>query len=161
MNYRIQEIKALFYRILLVFLFYTIFRFLFIYFNYDLLDLNSNIKIIDLALAGLRFDFSAIVYINIIFIFLSIIPFPKTTSRLYQKILFLVYFVFNGIGMLMNFIDFGYYRFNLNRIMSNFFEVIKYETNKKTLFFHFFYTHFNLVLLYVILFFSYFCFGGR
>ena len=153
MNYRIQEIKALFYRILLVFLFYTIFRFLFIYFNYDLLDLNSNMKIIDLALAGLRFDFSAIVYINSIFIFLSIIPLPYTTKRLYQKLLFVVYFVFNGIGMLMNFIDFGYYRFNLNRIMSNFFEVIKYETNKKTLFFHFFYTHFNLVLLYIILFF--------
>jgi len=152
MNYRVQEIKALTYRITLVFIYYIIFRFLFIYFNNDILNLNSFKKTLELSYYGLRFDSSAIVYTNLIFILLSILPWVKTTSKLYQKILFSAYFIFNGIGMVVNFIDFAYYRFNLNRIMSNFFEVIEFETNKKILIFHFLYSYLNLLIIFILLF---------
>ena len=54
--------------------------------------------------------------------------------------------------MIINFIDLEYYRFNLNRMMSSVFEVVKFETNKTTLFFHFLYTHFHLLLIYMFLF---------
>lgn len=54
--------------------------------------------------------------------------------------------------MMINFIDLEYYRFNLNRMMSSVFEVVKFETNKTTLFFHFLYTHFHLLLIYMFLF---------
>ena len=152
MNYRIQEIKVLSYRILLVFLFYTSFRLLFIYFNNDILKLTSFGNILELCYYGLRFDSAAIVYSNLIFLLLSILPFSQITSNGYQKFLFGVYFIFNGIGMMINFIDLEYYRFNLNRMMSSVFEVVKFETNKTTLFFHFLYTHFHLLLIYMFLF---------
>lgn len=152
MNYRIQEIKVLSYRILLVFLFYTSFRLLFIYFNNDILKLTSFGNVLELCYYGLRFDSAAIVYSNLIFVLLSILPFSQITSNGYQKFLFGVYFIFNGIGMMINFIDLEYYRFNLNRMMSSVFEVVKFETNKTTLFFHFLYTHFHLLLIYMFLF---------
>jgi arylsulfatase A-like enzyme len=94
----------------------------------------------------------AIVYSNLIFLLLSILPLTQITSNGYQKFLFGVYFIFNGIGMIINFIDLEYYRFNLNRMMSSVFEVVKFETNKTTLFFHFLYTHFHLLLIYMFLF---------
>jgi arylsulfatase A-like enzyme len=94
----------------------------------------------------------AIVYSNLIFLLLSILPLTQITSNGYQKFLFGVYFIFNGIGMMINFIDLEYYRFNLNRMMSSVFEVVKFETNKTTLFFHFLYTHFHLLLIYMFLF---------
>ena len=152
MNYRIQEIKVLSYRILLVFLFYTSFRLLFVYFNNDILKLTSFGNVLELCYYGLRFDSAAIVYSNLIFVLLSILPFSQITSNGYQKFLFGVYFIFNGIGMMINFIDLEYYRFNLNRMMSSVFEVVKFETNKTTLFFHFLYTHFHLLLIYMFLF---------
>lgn len=152
MNYRIQEIKVLSYRILLVFLFYTSFRLLFIYFNNDILKLTSFGNVLELCYYGLRFDSVAIVYSNLIFLLLSILPLTQITSNGYQKFLFGVYFIFNGIGMIINFIDLEYYRFNLNRMMSSVFEVVKFETNKTTLFFHFLYTHFHLLLIYMFLF---------
>ena len=152
MNYRIQEIKVLSYRILLVFLFYTSFRLLFIYFNNDILKLTSFGNVLELCYYGLRFDSVAIVYSNLIFLLLSILPLTQITSNGYQKFLFGVYFIFNGIGMMINFIDLEYYRFNLNRMMSSVFEVVKFETNKTTLFFHFLYTHFHLLLIYMFLF---------
>ena len=152
MNYRNQEIKVLSYRILLVFLFYTSFRLLFIYFNNDILKLTSFGNVLELCYYGLRFDSVAIVYSNLIFLLLSILPLTQITSNGYQKFLFGVYFIFNGIGMMINFIDLEYYRFNLNRMMSSVFEVVKFETNKTTLFFHFLYTHFHLLLIYMVLF---------
>jgi arylsulfatase A-like enzyme len=88
----------------------------------------------------------------LIFLLLSILPLTQITSNGYQKFLFGVYFIFNGIGMMINFIDLEYYRFNLNRMMSSVFEVVKFETNKTTLFFHFLYTHFHLLLIYMFLF---------
>ena len=127
MNYRIQEIKVLSYRILLVFLFYTSFRLLFIYFNNDILKLTSFGNILELCYYGLRFDSVAIVYSNLIFLLLSILPLTQITSNGYQKFLFGVYFIFNGIGMMINFIDLEYYRFNLNRMMSSVFEVVKFD----------------------------------
>ncbi|MDC1517150.1 sulfatase-like hydrolase/transferase [Cyclobacteriaceae bacterium] len=125
---------------------------LFIYFNNDILKLTSFGNILELCYYGLRFDSVAIVYSNLIFLLLSILPLTQITSNGYQKFLFGVYFIFNGIGMMINFIDLEYYRFNLNRMMSSVFEVVKFETNKTTLFFHFLYTHFHLLLIYMFLF---------
>ena len=108
------------YRIVLAYIFFFIARILFIYFNNDILKIESINEILRLCYHGLRFDTSAIVYVNSIFILLSILPFYKTSTRLYQKFLFYIYFLFNSIAISLNFIDFGYYRFNYNRIMANF-----------------------------------------
>ena len=137
MNFRLQEFISLYYRIFLVYICYTICRILFVYFNNDIVQLESFSDLFSLCYYGIRFDNVAIVYSNLIFILMSIIPWRGTTSGIYQKILYWIFLIFNSFFLSFNFIDFAYYRFNNNRLMSNFLEVIEFETNKATLFFHF------------------------
>lgn len=148
MNYRINEIYILTYRIFLVYVNYTICRLLFIYFNNDLLQINDFSELIKLLYHGVRFDSMSIVYFNSIFILLSIIPTKINTLKIYQDILIWIYFIFNGIGMLLNFIDFGYYRFNLNRLMSSFLEAIESEPNKIQLIFHYIFDYYHLLIIF-------------
>ena len=148
MNFRFQEFISLYYRIFLVYICYTICRILFVYFNNDIVQLESFSELFSLCYHGIRFDNVAIVYSNLLFILMSIIPWRITTSGVYQKILFWIFLIFNSFFLSFNFIDFAYYRFNNNRLMSNFLEVIEFETNKATLFFHFVEVYYYLFILF-------------
>ncbi|MEK9603956.1 MAG: sulfatase-like hydrolase/transferase [Flavobacteriaceae bacterium] len=151
MDFRLKEFIALFYRIFLVYLCYFFCRILFVFFNNDLVQVASISELAELCYYSLRFDNVAIVYSNMIFILMSIIPWKKTTYPLYQKVVFWVYIACNAIFLSLNFVDFAYYRFNQNRLMSNFLEVVEFETNKATLFLHFTWVYLHLFLLYFAL----------
>ncbi|MEC9195126.1 MAG: sulfatase-like hydrolase/transferase [Bacteroidota bacterium] len=148
MDFRLQEYTALFYRIFLVYLCYFFCRLMFVYFNNDLVHVKSIYQMAELCYYGLRFDNVAIVYSNIIFILMSIIPWKKTTHPLYQKVVFWIYCLCNGFFLSLNFIDFAYYRFNQNRLMNNFLEVIEFESNKIDLLLHFIWVYFHLIILF-------------
>ena len=148
MDFRLQEYTALFYRIFLVYLCYFFCRLIFVYFNNDLVHVKSIYQMAELCYYGLRFDNVAIVYSNIIFILMSIIPWKKTTHPLYQKVVFWIYWLCNGFFLSLNFIDFAYYRFNQNRLMNNFLEVIEFESNKIDLLLHFIWVYFHLIILF-------------
>ena len=148
MDFRLQEYTALFYRIFLVYLCYFFCRLMFVYFNNDLVHVKSIYQMAELCYYGLRFDNVAIVYSNIIFILMSIIPWKKTTHPLYQKVVFWIYWLCNGFFLSLNFIDFAYYRFNQNRLMNNFLEVIEFESNKIDLLLHFIWDYFHLIILF-------------
>ena len=149
MSFRINEILILIYRIFLVYINYTCCRLLFIYFNNDLLQIDNFLQLTKLVYYGIRFDSMSIVYLNSIFILLSIIPFKINTSKIYQDVLIWIYFIFNGIGMLLNFIDFEYYRFNLNRLMSSFLEAIESEPNKSELILHYIFDYYHILIIYI------------
>ena len=149
MSFRINEISILIYRIFLVYINYTFCRLLFVYFNNDLLQIDNFLQLTKLLYHGIRFDSLSIVYLNSIFILLSIIPFKINTSKIYQDVLIWIYFIFNGIGMLLNFIDFEYYRFNLNRLMSSFLEAIESEPNKSELILHYIFDYYHILIIYL------------
>ena len=148
MDFRLQEYIALFYRIFLVYLCYFFCRLMFVYFNNDLVHVKSIYQMAELCYYGLRFDNVAIVYSNVIFILMSIIPWKKTTHPLYQKLVFWIYLLCNGFFLSLNFIDFAYYRFNQNRLMNNFLEVIEFESNKIDLLLHLFWVYLHLIVLF-------------
>ena len=148
MNFRFQEFIALFYRIFLVYICYTICRILFVYFNNDITQIESFSELADLCYLGIRFDNVAIVYSNLIFILMSILPWKGTTFVAYQKIVFFIFLSCNAFFLSLNFIDMAYYRFNNNRLMSNFLEVIEFENNKLVLFFHFIEVYFYLFVFF-------------
>ena len=149
MSFRINEISILIYRIFLVYINYTFCRLLFVYFNNDLLQIDNFLQLTKLLYHGIRFVSMSIVYLNSIFILLSIIPFKINTSKIYQDVLIWIYFIFNGIGMLLNFIDFEYYRFNLNRLMSSFLEAIESEPNKSELILHYIFDYYHILIIYL------------
>jgi len=86
---------------------------------------------------GLAFDISAIVYINILFIFLHIIPLEIRYREWYQTFLKYLFLITNGIAIAMNGMDFVYYKFVDKRATADVFKTFEHETNMVKLFFRF------------------------
>ncbi|WP_343685881.1 LTA synthase family protein [Chryseobacterium gleum] len=128
-GFRKQEVLALVYRIFLAYVFYQIARLLFWYFNKDLIKVDSISEYIKLAFHGTAFDTTAILYVNALFILLSLLPLVINTRKTFQKILFWLYFITNGIAYAMNFGDFIYYKFSQARLTSAVFQVAEHESN--------------------------------
>ena len=128
-EFRKQEVLILCYRIFLAFVFYQIARLLFWFFNKDLIKIDGVTDYLSLAYHGIAFDTTAILYVNSLFILLSLIPIIINTKKVYQKILFWLYFITNGIAYSMNFGDFVYYKFSQTRLTSAALQVAKHETN--------------------------------
>ena len=149
-NLRLNEYKVLFFRISLAYLFYFIARVLFYYFNADLLRVESVSDFLSLCYYGLSFDTTAILYVNLLFIVFSILPFWKNTNKGYQKFLFYLYFSTNLLAYATNFIDFIYYKFTFARTTIVALNVLEHETNKSTLFLNFLVEYWYVFVLFVI-----------
>ena len=126
---RLQEVFALFYRLFLAFFFYQIARFLFWFFNRELIQIDSVSDYFSISYHGTAFDTTAILYVNSLFILLSLLPLVINTKKNYQKFLFYLYFITNGIAYGMNFGDFIYYRFSQARLTTAALNVAKHEDN--------------------------------
>ncbi|AZI67644.1 alkaline phosphatase family protein [Kaistella daneshvariae] len=126
---RKQEILALIYRIFLAYVFYQIARLLFWFFNKDLVPVDSFSEYLNIAYRGIAFDTTAILYVNSLFILLSLIPVLVNTRKSYQKFLFYLYFITNGIAFSLNFGDFIYYKFSQARLTTAAMQVAQHEDN--------------------------------
>ena len=86
-----------------------------------------------LAFYGLLFDTTAIIYVNLLFIFLSVLPLLINTKKSFQKVLFWVYFACNIPAYLLNFIDIVYFSYNKTRLTTNDWALVENEHNLLTL----------------------------
>ena len=134
---RLSEYKVLFYRLGLAYLFYMIARILFFFYNQNLIKINSTADFVELAYNGLAFDTTTILYVNSLFIILSILPLLVTTKKGFQKFLFYLYFITNLLAYAANFIDFIYYKYTFNRSTRASLDTLENESNKTRLFFNF------------------------
>lgn len=150
MPYRINEYLVLIYRILLAYLFYFIARLLFFIYNHSLLGVDSIGEFFKLSYYGIAFDTTAILYMNLVFILFSILPFFINTSRAYQRIMFYIYFVFNLLAYALNFVDFIYYRYTFTRTTKAVWDSLKDETNGVNMFFRFLISYWHVYLLFFL-----------
>ncbi|MFV0531955.1 MAG: LTA synthase family protein [Flavobacteriales bacterium] len=149
--FRVQEYKILVYRILLAYLFYFFARILFFVYNYDLLEVTSIGQFLELAYHGLVFDTTAILYVNSLFMLLSIVPFWYNTNKSYQKVLMYVYFICNLIAYATNFVDFIYYKYIFSRTTITVLNVLEHESNKANMFVRFIVTYWHVYLLFFLM----------
>jgi putative membrane protein len=148
---RSNEYLVFLYRLALVYLFYAIARLLFFFFN------KESIGDIELSLVlrffyyGFAFDTTAILYTNLLFILLSILPLWINTRKKYQKIVFYTYFITNALAYSTNFVDMLYYPFSKSRLTTASFAVIENEKNKWELFYTFLGMYWHTFLLFFVL----------
>ncbi len=147
---RLNEYKVLFYRLLLAYVFYFIARILFYLYNIQLLRVDSIPDLISLCYYGLAFDTTAILYVNLLFIVFSVLPFYKNTNAGYQKFLLYLYFGTNLLAYATNFIDFIYYKYTFARTTIVALDVVEHETNKSTLFLSFMVDYWHVLFLFVL-----------
>ena len=99
----------------LMLLVFTLCRLAFYLSNYNYFsDLNIG-EILKIFYGGVKFDISALLYFNVLYILLALLPFKFRESKIYNKILKWVYFVPNSIALFLNCSDITYYPFSLRR----------------------------------------------
>lgn len=148
--FRKQEYAILVYRLFLAYVFYFLARVLFFFYNAAVLEVHSVSEFFKLSYYGLAFDTAAILYVNLLFIVLSIVPLRATTTSGYRKLLMVVYFVTNLLAYALNFVDFIYYKYNFARTTLSVLDVVKNENNKIDLFFRFMISYWHVYVLFIV-----------
>jgi phosphoglycerol transferase MdoB-like AlkP superfamily enzyme len=136
-QYSVNIYLALAYRIFLIMFLFSMCRIGFFLFNIKMFpDVNMG-EMLNMMRGGLTFDISAIVYINILFILLHILPFNLRYNIIYQNILKYLFFITNGLAIALNGMDFVYYRFINKRATADVFGTFGNENNLVKLFLRF------------------------
>ena len=150
-SFRISEYKALAYRLVLVYLFYFLVRLAFYSFNHAHLSVEGISDFLRLAFYGLLFDTTAIIYVNLLFIFLSVLPLLVNAQNKFQKVLFCVYFLCNIPAYLLNFIDIAYFSYNKTRLTTNDWALVENEHNPITLLAGFLVQYWAIFVVFLVL----------
>ena len=116
MKNKFIHIRALFQRMGIIFLLYSILRIAFYFINRDLYQGASFSEIMSSFIYGWRYDLSAIVYSNILIILLHIVPHPYRSRSFYQKTIKFLFVFINGITLALACADLIYFQFNKKRI---------------------------------------------
>jgi len=144
---------VLVYRILLILFLFSLCRVGFFLFNFKMFPGVTLSQFLIIMKGGVVFDISAIVYINIVFILLCIIPFDIRYNAIYQRIVKWLYFITNGIAIAMNGMDFVYYRFVDKRATGDVFKTFENETHVVKIFFRFLIDYWPATLFTILLWF--------
>lgn len=121
-------------RLLLALLLFFISRLFFYIYNIGLFTDVSFFELVKIFFLGLRFDISAILYLNIIIILLHLIPLGKINKskglQLFEKILFVS---INGIMTLLNLSDSIYFHFVQKRSTADIYKLVFVSDDVATL----------------------------
>lgn len=142
-------IGILLYRFVILLFLYGICRMLFYAFNIGLFPGVTGYDLLIMELGGMRFDISAIMYLNLLYFLLQIIPFKFRHLPIYQKSIDYIFYVTNAIGLALNCIDFIYYRFTMRRTTVIVFDEFKNEENYWQLAYHFFIDYYYILLIWI------------
>ena len=139
---------ALFFILLVI---YSFLRIGFYFYNKALFPQVDGPEFLSILWGGVKFDIAALLYINALYILLQSLPWPWKFSKWWQKIIKVVFVVFNAIGIALNLVDFLYYPFTLKRTTGTLFAQFANESNWGTLALNFFMDYWFMVLFFIVL----------
>ncbi len=128
---------ALVLRILVAMLLFTLCRVGFYFFNMNYFPGMTPGNFARILYGGLRFDLTAVLYINSLMILMTILPFNFRFRSIYQALIKYIFFVFNGLALAANAADFIYYKFTLRRTTADIFDEFDEGPGAGNLFFRF------------------------
>lgn len=120
---------ALIYRLFVVLFVFTLCRLFFYAYNLEYYPDITFSRLSTILFGGLRFDLTAALYINSLYILSQIIPLKIRHNEGYQRISFWLFTIPNAIGILMNMADTVYYQITLKRTTAAIFQQFANETN--------------------------------
>jgi phosphoglycerol transferase MdoB-like AlkP superfamily enzyme len=139
------------YRILLVMVLFSFCRIGFYLFNHSMFPGISFNQFLRIMKGGILFDLSGVLYINLLIIVLHIIPFDIRYNKHYQALVKYLFFILNGLGLIINCTDFIYYRFIEKRATAEVFATFSNEQNTKFLAFRFMWDYWPVTVLFVFM----------
>ncbi|PSL20236.1 LTA synthase family protein [Dyadobacter jiangsuensis] len=148
-GWRIHQVLLI--RLLGIMILFTVCRILFYFFNQSFFPDVSFASAPRLFLGGLRFDLVAVLYTNILYVFLTLIPVTFKYRPAFQKFLDYLFIITNSIALLGNCADFIYYRFTIKRSTWSVLQEFSHENNMHKLFGGFLVNYWYVALVWVLL----------
>ena len=113
---------------------YMLSRWFFFYVNHNSFQDVTLRDLFTMSLGGMRFDVSALCYLNFLCIFLQFLPVKKRHTARYQRVVKILFLVVNIVGVVVNMADVVYFEFGGRRTTSTIFSEFGGETNLGTIF---------------------------
>jgi phosphoglycerol transferase MdoB-like AlkP superfamily enzyme len=142
---------ALFLRLAISMLLFTLCRVGFYLYNTSYFPDMTATNFARLLGGGLQFDLVAVLYTNLLFIVLMIIPFRFRFGFGYQEFTKYTFFITNGFALALNVCDFIYYKFTLRRTTADVVRQFENEQNLSGLAFQFLIDYWHAFLFWVML----------
>ncbi len=143
--------KALALSLLLMMTLYMGCRIGFYFYNAEFFPNMTMARFGKIMWGGMRFDLTAILYINSLFILLLIIPFAFRFRKGYLKTLKYLFTITNSLGLAANVADFIYYKYTLRRTTLTVIRQFENEQNMAGLFGRFLIDYWYAVLFWIFL----------
>ncbi len=124
-----STLPMLVWRLSMVFLLFSVQRVLFYLFNSSYFPHMPLAHLGELMISGLKFDLTAILYVNSLYILLMLFPIQLKYNAIYKKIAKTLFLVTNTIALMSNFIDIIYFRYILRRSDFSVFSEFKNESH--------------------------------
>ncbi len=124
-----NEYLVLIFRMAVMMLLYSMARVGFYLFNSSFFPNVTFSGLLTIMKGGLMFDISALLYINLLYLLLYLLPLPFKFNGWYQTGLKVLFVVTNAAGLAVNVSDIIYYRFTLKRTTSSVFDIFANEEN--------------------------------
>ena len=117
--------------LLLVMAIYTLSRVFFYWINIDLYPNVDNAHLIEMVMGGWRFDLTALLYLNSLYILLILLPLPVQirNNEQYIRVTNYSFYIPNIIGLIANTMDMVYVRFTDRRTTCTLFTEFQNDSN--------------------------------
>lgn len=116
---------------LLVMIIYSLMRMAFFLMHHDVFADVTPAHLAEMMLGGLRFDLTALLYLNLLYFLLALLPLPAEwkLTRAYQAATRWSFLVPNALGIIANAADMVYFRFSDRRTTCAFFREFEHDNN--------------------------------
>ena len=115
-------------RLGMVYLLFSVQRLLYYLVNLSYFPQMKMAHLAELMLSGLKFDLTALLYVNSLYILLMLLPLWQKYSDSYKKFTKILFFATNSIALIANFVDIVYFRYILRRTDFSIFSEFKNES---------------------------------
>ncbi|MDR2087284.1 MAG: sulfatase-like hydrolase/transferase [Dysgonamonadaceae bacterium] len=120
---------AFFYNFLLMLFIYNLCRLFFFLVNRSYFPDVTFSHLPTMFYGGLQFDLSALIYTNLLYLCLQIIPFRFRQNGTYQRVARWIFVAVNSVAVIINCVDVVYFRFTNRRTTSTVFSEFQNENN--------------------------------
>lgn len=146
----VNEYLVPLYRYAVLLVSYTLLRIAFYCFNVELFPNVTFESFWKLLYGGVRFDLSALTYLNLLYFVCYYLSFKGRNNVGYRRFLEMTFYIPNTLGIALNCIDFIYYRFILKRTTYNVLDILQNEENMGSLWIQFIIDYWYVALFFVV-----------
>lgn len=139
------------YRLFLMMVLFTIGRIVFYLYNESLFPQMNLHKFLIILKGGLKFDISALLYTNVLYILLFLLPTPLRYKQWFKSFLKYLFFVTNGVLLALNSYDTVFYPFTMRRTTAGIFKEFRNEDNLFNIFLKGIVEHWPIFLVFIVL----------